>query len=327
MNLLRFKNIRVLFALFLSVGLFVCQDALALSSHKKESLAYGHYMKGVLSDRFGDTLQAIDAYKKALKFDPNSILINFHLAVDYIKLEKLEDAIRQLKAINKVDSNDIDAKILLSVIYSSQGKDTQAAEEYQKALETAARLNPKNVNIYHSLGKLYYQQKKFDRAIEVYKMIINLMPEDSMAHFFLGLLYEEKTNIKDAIEELKQSVKLNPEFADALNSLGYIYAEQGINLAEAETMIKKALLIQPENPAYIDSLGWVFNKMGRVDEAIIELEKAVSLLSDPEIHDHLGDAYFKKNNLDKAKEQWKKSIELDPAREEVNDKIKRLGSE
>ncbi len=55
----------------------------------------------------------------------------------------------------------------------------------------------------------------------------------------------------------------------------------------------------------IDSLGWAFYKLGRLDEAVETLERAVMLLpSDPEINDHLGDAYWKAGRRLEARFQW-----------------------
>jgi Tfp pilus assembly protein PilF len=106
-----------------------------------------------------------------------------------------------------------------------------------------------------------------------------------------------------------------------LNFLGYTYVEKNKNLAQAETMIRKALEIEPNNGAYIDSLGWFYFKRGRFKEAITELEKASSLLDDPVIYDHLGDVYFKINEIEKAKLNWEKSLELDPNQEKVKEKL------
>jgi len=86
-------------------------------------------------------------------------------------------------------------------------------------------------------------------------------------------------------------------------------------------MIRKALGLDPNNGAYIDSLGWLYFKKGKIKEAIPELEKAVGLLEDPVIYDHLGDAYFKIGDIQKAKENWQKSLKLDPDQETVKRKL------
>ena len=43
---------------------------------------------------------------------------------------------------------------------------------------------------------------------------------------------------------MKETIKLNPKHANALNYLGYTYAEKGVNLNEAISLIKRALEIK-----------------------------------------------------------------------------------
>ena len=81
--------------------------------------------------------------------------------------------------------------------------------------------------------------------------------------------------------------------------------------------------IEPDNAAYIDSLGWVYFKKGIFDKAVEELERASLLLADPVIYDHLGDAYLKKRNVEKAKQNWRKSLELDANQDKVKEKLKK----
>ncbi len=57
-------------------------------------------------------------------------------------------------------------------------------------------------------------------------------------------------------------------------------------------MILQAVEAEPDNAAYLDSLGWVLFRLGRFDEAVVQLEKAAAIDEpDPVILDHLGDAY------------------------------------
>ena len=63
----------------------------------------------------------------------------------------------------------------------------------------------------------------------------------------------------------------------------------------------------------IDSLGWAYYRMGRYDEAVRELEKAVELKAgDPVINDHLGDAYWKVGRKLEAKFQWNHAKDFEP---------------
>ncbi|MCX7661500.1 MAG: tetratricopeptide repeat protein [Candidatus Omnitrophica bacterium] len=130
--------------------------------------------------------------------------------------------------------------------------------------------------------------------------------------------------MKEAEEEFKELLRLNPDDHIVLNALGYLYAENGINLDEAEILIKKALEFEPNNGAYRDSLGWVYYQKSQLDLAIKELERAAELLEDPVIYEHLGDAYFKVGQILKAKDCWSKALELNPSNLELKKKLENL---
>jgi tetratricopeptide (TPR) repeat protein len=88
-------------------------------------------------------------------------------------------------------------------------------------------------------------------------------------------------------------------------------AVRGIKLEEAETLVLNAVQSEPTNGAYLDSLGWVYFKQNRLDLAEEYLKKAAMFVgTDPDIHDHLGDLYFKTKRYEEARASWTKSIQL-----------------
>lgn len=310
--------------LFVSVIFFLNfqKESYSLSEKKKESISLAHFLTASILNYLGDIEEALKEYRRTSEFDFLSPKIHLNLATSYIKLNRFREAEEELKITIKLGSpEDLEPRVILALLYTSQGKIQEAQNAYQEILEEALKTQPKSVEIYHSLAKIYYQQKKYDSAIQAYKIILEISPEDKEAHLFLSLIYDEKGRREEAIDELKKVISIDPEFSEALNSLGYLYAEEGINLDEAEILIKKALEFEPENGAYIDSLGWVYFKKDKIDEAIKNLERAAQLISDPVIYDHLGDAYFKKGDLERAKDFWKKSLDLDPNQEKVKKKL------
>ena len=92
-----------------------------------------------------------------------------------------------------------------------------------------------------------------------------------------------------------------------------MWAERGEKLDRARELIGKALKLQPENPAYLDSMGWVLFKQNQPKEALDYLLKAVELNKEPDatLYDHLGDIYAALNEMDKAREAWRKSLAVE----------------
>jgi Flp pilus assembly protein TadD len=105
-----------------------------------------------------------------------------------------------------------------------------------------------------------------------------------------------------------------------------MWAERGTNLARARELIEKAIKLDPTNAAYLDSLGWVLYKQGHAREALGPIRKAVELNEEPDatLFDHLGDVYAALEQPDKAREAWRKSLEVEPNKE-VEKKLKGAG--
>jgi tetratricopeptide (TPR) repeat protein len=129
------------------------------------------------------------------------------------------------------------------------------------------------------------------------------------------------------IAALKKTLDLKSDNADALNYLGYTYAEKGEHLDEAIQLIKRALLLKPDNGYILDSLAWAYYQKGMLNEALEVMNKAVAKTpdDDPVMREHYGDIYLKLSKKDKAREQWLRSLELDPKNEKLKDKFKAAG--
>lgn len=285
------------------------------------SYAIGHYILGIMHEDAGDLDTAIREYKRALKADRKSVTIRLHLAVVYIRKNRPARAIPELKAASALDPEAVEPQLLLALLYAAQNKIDLATTSYEKALKNAAKSQPQNTAIRKSLGIIYIQQKRFRDAEALYRLQADLDTKDAESRYYLATVYSELKDDAAAERELNEALTINPDFHEALNFLGYMYVEQNRDLDKAETMILKALEFEPDNGAYIDSLGWLYFKRGKLREAVAKLEQAASLLEDPVIYDHLGDAYHTIGADDKAKFYWRKSLSLDPRQDAVKKKL------
>lgn len=283
-----------------------------------------HYIVGVYYEDLGDLDSARQEYEKALEADPESALLHLNLASIFIKKDDAERAIAQLKTAIGLVPEAVEPHAILALVYAAQNKAELSTQEYTLALKNASRLEPKNIEIYKSLGAIYLQQKKFKEAESIFKLIVGLSPDDAQAHFYLASIYYDLKDSASAEEELKVALKLKPDYHEALNFLGYFYLEQNKNINAAGDLIKKALVLEPHSGAYIDSLGWFYFKKGLFKEALEKLEEASSLMSDPAIYDHLGDVFLKLGNRDSAKINWEKSLKLDSTQEKIKTKLLKL---
>jgi tetratricopeptide (TPR) repeat protein len=112
----------------------------------------------------------------------------------------------------------------------------------------------------------------------------------------------------------------------ALNYLGYTYADRGMLLEEAVSLITRALSIRPDDGYVMDSLGWAYYKQGKFKESLDALEKAVVLApNDPVILEHLGEVYLKENERERGRDAWVHSLKLDPKNEKLKARFREAG--
>jgi tetratricopeptide (TPR) repeat protein len=82
------------------------------------------------------------------------------------------------------------------------------------------------------------------------------------------------------VEEYKKSIEIEPDFG-ALNNLGDAQENMG-DLAAAETSYRQAIAKDPASAVAHCNLASVLGKLGRTEEAIAEVEKALKIDPDYE---------------------------------------------
>ncbi len=310
---------------FLCTLLPVCVFAFSQDSVKSVSRAYAFYLRGLMADYYAQPKEALEEYLKVKNFDKNSLSARLRLAASYVKLNQYDQAVNILKEAKDLDQDSLDASVLLVLIYTAEGKNDEANEEYESFLRKAHKLNPENLKILEYLAQFKFQQGQKKDAVLLYRQILRENPQYADGYFWLGYMFEDTGRRASAIICWKKTLLLSPQHPDALNSLGYVYAEEGRNLKKAERMLKKALEVSPQNPAYLDSLGWIYFHQGDYIQAEQYVHQASMLLKDPVIFDHLGDIYQKLGETQKAIESWEVAFSFEtPDKQKIAQKIEGL---
>jgi tetratricopeptide (TPR) repeat protein len=212
-----------------------------------------------------------------------------------------------------------------------------------KALELTERLiaeEDKDTGWYSMQLKAWVLREgnRFEEAVKTYETILDRLNKDQNLkddikerfiernRYYLSGVYVDLKMIDKATEHLQALLKKKPDDPTYNNDLGYIWADNDMNLAEAEKLIRKAIEedrkerkripdLTPEedkdNAAYLDSLGWVLFKQKKYEEARTYLEKAVEDKEGQhiEIFDHLGDVHMALKDKDKAVAAWRKGVD------------------
>lgn len=170
-----------------------------------------------------------------------------------------------------------------------------------------------------TLSDLLRANEQYDEAISILNGLVAeaKTPEWSL-YYARGQAYERSGRWKEAEADLSRALALRPDEPELLNYLGYAWIDRGERLQEAMAMVEKAVAANPRSGAMVDSLGWAHYRLGEYQKAVELLEQAVELeAGDPEINNHLGDAYWMVGRKFEAGFQWRRVLTLKP-----DDKIK-----
>ncbi len=173
-----------------------------------------------------------------------------------------------------------------------------------------------------SYGQMLVRHELYDDAVKIYSAAIAEIPQPMRFHWNLfyrhGIAYERAKKWPAAEKSFQKALELFPDQPNVLNYLGYSWVDMGLNLEEGLNMIRKAVELRSQDGYIIDSLGWAYYRLGRYDDAVVELERAIDKKSeDPTINDHLGDAYWRVGRRLEATFQWSHAIDLKPVEEEL----------
>jgi tetratricopeptide (TPR) repeat protein/Tol biopolymer transport system component len=200
------------------------------------------------------------------------------------------------------------------------------SEEAVVALEKALEVDPKHWKAHNNLALASIDIGELELAEAHYRESVAIEPQSAIYND-LGFVLERQGLSHEAVEMYRKSLELDPESETAQYNLAASLAQSG-EFAEAETYFRKVLANNPTSKAY-NGLGIVLLQQGRVDEAIVSLQKAIEV--DPgnaAAYDQLGTILIRQGKLEEAASTYRALIRNQPsaaAHQELAQVLTRLG--
>lgn len=141
--------------------------------------------------------------------------------------------------------------------------------DFQKGILLYERLikkDPSNALAWYHLGYAYGQVGDHYREISFYKKAIELKYRTEQIYYNLGEAYLEIDQVEEAIQAFKRGVKTNPGNADNYFGLGRSY-QRRLEYAPAEKEILKAVRLAPQDIVFREYLGSFYEETGQLQKA------------------------------------------------------------
>jgi tetratricopeptide (TPR) repeat protein len=278
-----------------------------LETNTEDSLNIKLKMALILIER-KDFAQASAKLEDILRDAPESDKIRFYLAAVFEETKEYDKAIAHFKKIPSSSQYFGEAMVHTAYMLKNKGKLSDAIE----TIETALKDRKDQSQLYAMYASLMDENGEYTKAISMLTDAVEKFPENAQLRFYYGTLFD-RTGKKDrVVVEMKKVLELDPKHVQAMNYLAFTWAEGNTNLNEAEKMARGALAVDAKDGYIMDTLGWILYKQGRFNEAVKVLEAAYKHQSSVSIiAEHLGDAYYRHQMVEKAKKMYMKAAELE----------------
>jgi tetratricopeptide (TPR) repeat protein len=179
-------------------------------------------------------------------------------------------------------------------------------------------------DLYRIEADLLRNHQRLEQAMELYDEAVGRFPESDDLLYSRALLGEQLGRLDILERDLRLLIERDPENARALNALGYTLTDQTDRHQEAFELIERALELQPDDAAILDSMGWVYYRLGRIEDALAYLTRAMETMPDPEIAAHLGEVLWQLGRKEEARLAWQEGLKLDGNHELLLNVIRRF---
>jgi Flp pilus assembly protein TadD len=131
-----------------------------------------------------------------------------------------------------------------------------------------------------STGVEYADEGEFEEAERAYLRALTLDPDNEQTLMRLGSLYVKMEKFKEAVDAFGKLLEINPEDPLAHNNLAWCYAigPEVRNVSLALRHSRDALLFAPNMPSVWNTLAESYYVSGNYDKALRSAEQALALL-------------------------------------------------
>lgn len=256
--------------------------------------------------------EAINSLEKALKVTDDPVNLLSHIGMEYLLLEDYERAkiyfMRCVELEEEEEEEGENYSMIDNVVYCFE-----YLEQYDEAIDYLndfLNRDPFCAIAWLQIGKLYYQQKKYQKALAAYDFAIISNDRFIGAYLGKGRVLEKMKLYKEAIENYTITLSLNEPTSYAQLGIGKCYEKLG----NPELPIKFYLKCTKEDP-YFDK-GWLalidfYSKNKQFEKALYYIDNAMDFLSEnvrfwkryAKIHNRL-------KNYEEAEVGYRKILEL-----------------
>lgn len=237
--------------------------------YEEVKTADAYFEMGVLQYDGEDYTNAILNFKKAIELSPGWAMPYDYLTGCYLILGKLDDAEKMARKALEVAPDDLQAYLKgeLASVLEAKGQISEA-----RALrKECAGLDTDDPRLQYELGQMYFDEKDFAKAAEIFREIVAKEPGFQVGWLALGITLRDDKKFDEAQVAFEKLLSFDPNSTRYLYEAGANYYYKGENEKAAE-LVEKLVSLEPHHAFGIHLLKLIYQTTGET-EKIRQLEQ------------------------------------------------------
>lgn len=229
---------------------------------------------GTAYEEIQDFTRAAENYEKYVKAGAaNPFPAWLKLAQTYQKLNQPAQAIEAFREALKINPDDLNCNYNLAKLLA----ETNQYNEAEAVFEKLAAMNKRDAATYYGqIMQMYDRARNYEKAVEAARKIVELNPKNEVALYNLAIMYDRLGRLEDAVQTLNETLALKPDYTHAWFNLGIIYDKMKKH-AEAVEAFKKYTALAPDDSSGWLNIGLEYMLLKDFEKALPNLEKSVNL--------------------------------------------------
>ncbi len=266
-----------------------------------------HFELGKFLAEQGQHAEAVNEFQ-LIPLQERDVAIYENLGTACMKLGRATEAKAAFETAMRMDPHSEEPYLNMAQLYLASRQFNQAIFLLSEAKQRA----PQRVDITYALAEVLIQARSYGKANELLSEAIMQHPSDSQLFQALGDLYDRQHLDSQALHAYQQSLQIDPNRVESRSGLARVYQRLG-KVAAARSEYQALLRLNPSNGDGNEGMGEIAFQEGRLDEAIVFLEKAFAGDSpDLAAGELLANARIHRGEYTQAEETLRKLIHFEP---------------